>query len=151
MDDIEFRRAWADDAEAIAGVWLASYRATYDFPPAHSDDEVGKWVREVLVPTRELWVATVPEAGVVALMALNSDMVDQLYVAPEWTGRGIGGHLIELAKDCRPGGLDLCTFQVNTGARRFYQRHGFLEIERGDGSGNEEGQPDLRCAWRPSQ
>jgi GNAT superfamily N-acetyltransferase len=149
MDDVELRLAGADDADTIADVWLASYRATYVFPRAHGDVEVRQYVREVLVPTRELWVATAPEIGVVAMMVLTSNMVDQLYVAPGWTGRGIGGRLIELAKDRRPAGLDLYTFQVNTGARRFYERHGFAEIERGDGSANEEGQPDLRYAWRP--
>jgi ribosomal protein S18 acetylase RimI-like enzyme len=89
--------------------------------------------------------------GVVALMALTSDEVNQLYVAPGWTGRGIGSHLIALAKQRRPGGLDLYTFPVNMGARRFYERHGFVEVERGDGSGNEEGQPDVRYAWRRAQ
>jgi predicted N-acetyltransferase YhbS len=83
------------------------------------------------------------------LLALTSDMVSQLYVAPGWTGRGIGSRLLELAKAQRPAGLDLFTFQVNSGARRFYGRHGFVEVARGDGSGNEEGQPDRRYAWRP--
>ena len=75
--------------------------------------------------------------------------LDQLYLAPEWTGRGIGSRLVELAKQRRPAGLDLFTFQVNDGARRFYERHGFTAIWFGDGSENEEGQPDLRYAWRP--
>jgi hypothetical protein len=56
---------------------------------------------------------------------------------------------MELAKQRRPAGLDLYTFQVNGGARRFYERHGFVGIALGDGSGNDEGQPDVRYAWRP--
>jgi len=101
------------------------------------------------VPTREVWVATSFDERVVALMALTADMLDQLYVAPGWTRRGIGSRLVSLAKVRRPGGLDLYTFQVNTEARRFYERHGFTEVASGDGSGNEEGQPDVRYAWRP--
>ena len=50
MDGVELRRAGSEDAGAIADVWLASYRATYDFPRAHSDEEVRQHVREVLVP-----------------------------------------------------------------------------------------------------
>jgi ribosomal protein S18 acetylase RimI-like enzyme len=72
-----------------------------------------------------------------------------LYLAPDWTGRGIGSQLIVLAKERRPAGLDLYTFQVNAGARQFYERHGFVEVSRSDGSGNEEGQPDVRYAGRP--
>ena len=49
------------------------------------------------------------------MMALTSDMVDELFVAPGWTGRGIGGRLIQLAKDRRPAGLDLYTFQGQYG------------------------------------
>lgn len=150
MAVVELRAARPDDSDAIAEVYLASFRATYDFSLAHSDDEVRRWITDVLLPTREVWVAAAPLSGVVAVMALTTDMVDQLYVAPGWTGRGIGGRLIALAKARRPGGLDLYTFQVNSGARRFYERHGFDMSEHSDGSGNEEHQPDVRYAWRPS-
>jgi len=150
MDDVDVRRARHDDADAIAAVYLASFTATYRFPLAHSDEQVRRWIAEVLLPTEEVWVVTDPDQAAVAMMALSSEMLDQLYVAPGWTGRGIGSRLIELAKSRRPGGLDLYTFQVNPGARRFYERHGFVEVARGDGSDNEEGQPDLRYAWRPS-
>jgi RimJ/RimL family protein N-acetyltransferase len=148
MDDVELRAARAADADAIADVYLASIRATYDFPLAHSDEQVRRWIAGVVLPTQEVWVAVTASAQVVALLALTPDMIDQLYVAPEWTGRGAGSRLVALAKAHRPGGLDLYTFQVNARARRFYARHGFVEVELGDGSGNEEGQPDVRCAWR---
>ena len=80
-------------------------------------------------------------------MVLADDWVDQLYVAPEWTGNGLGSRLIEVAKRRRPGGLQLWTFQSNLGAQRFYERHGFSDAERTDGSGNEEGEPDVRFVW----
>jgi GNAT superfamily N-acetyltransferase len=150
MDEIEVRRAGVDDVEAIADVYLASFAATYRFPLAHSDRQVRRWIAEVLIPTEEVWIVTDRDAAVVAMMALSSEMLDQLYVLPAWTGRGIGSRLIELAKSRRPRGLDLYTFQVNAGARRFYERHGFVEVARGDGSDNEERQPDLRYAWRPN-
>lgn len=150
MDEIEVRRAGVVDAEAIADVYLASFAATYQFPPAHSDWQVRRWIAEILVPGEEVWVVTDRDEAVVAMMALSLEMLDQLYVLPAWTGRGVGSRLIELAKSRRPRGLDLYTFQVNVGARRFYERHGFVEVARGDGSDNEERQPDLRYAWRPN-
>jgi pimeloyl-ACP methyl ester carboxylesterase len=86
----------------------------------------------------------------VAFIALSADMVSHLYVAPDWIGRGVGDRLLALAKERRPGGLDLYCFRVNAFARRFYERRGFVPIAFGDGSGNEERQPDVRYAWRPT-
>jgi ribosomal protein S18 acetylase RimI-like enzyme len=68
-------------------------------------------------------------------------------VDPDWRGRGIGDRFVRLAKERRPGGLSLWTFQVNKPAQRFYERHGFTEVDRTDGSGNEEHEPDIRYAW----
>ena len=41
------------------------------------------------------------------------------------------------------------TFQVNTRARAFYERHGFRVLYLGSGESNEEHQPDVRYAWTP--
>lgn len=38
-------------------------------------------------------------------------------------------------------------FQLNDKARRFYERRGFVAVEFGDGTGNEEGEPDVRYHW----
>ena len=149
-DDVVLRPATSGDAGAIADVYLASFHATYDFPLAHKDDQVRRWIADILVPALEVWVAATRARTIVALMALTEDMLDQLYVVPGWTSRGIGGRLVALAKTRRPGGLDLYTFQVNPNARSFYEHRGFLQVSTGDGSGNEEGQPDVRYAWRPT-
>ena len=57
--------------------------------------------------------------------------------------------LMALAKERRPDGLELYTFQINERARRFYEHHGFVVAALGDGTGNEEGQPDVLYRWRP--
>ena len=102
---------------------------------------------EHLLPETETWVAEL-DGAVVAFCSLRDGWLDQLYVAPAYTGRGIGSQLIELAKQRQPAGLQLWTFQVNAGARRLYERHGFRAVEMTDGAGNEERQPDVRYAWR---
>jgi GNAT superfamily N-acetyltransferase len=150
MGEVQTRLAAPEDAQAIAEVYLASFAATYEFPLAHSQADVRRWIADILLRTREVWVATAPDGSIVAMMALADDMVDQLYVAPEWTGQGIGSRLMGRAKSRRPDGLDLYTFQVNGGARRFYERHGFVQVALGDGTDNEEHQPDVRYAWRPA-
>jgi GNAT superfamily N-acetyltransferase len=142
------RRTTGADAAAVAEVFLASFKATYLFPLAHTDDEVRDWVREVMVATRESWVA-VEDDRVVGWMVVGPGELDQLYVAPERLGRGIGRRLLEVARERSPDGLTLYTFQVNARARRFYERNGFVAEWFGDGSANEEGQPDVRYVWRP--
>ena len=149
-DAIAIRRAEPGDAGGIGDVWLASWRATFDFEPAHPDDDVRRWLATELVPRHEAWVAVDGGGTVVALMALSSDMIEQLYVAPAWIGRGLGRRFVDLAKEQRPAGLDLYCFAVNTKARRFYERAGFEPIAFGDGAGNMEHQPDVRYAWRPT-
>ena len=144
------RPATSADAGEVAEVWLTAFSATYDFPHAHTDDEVRSWIRDELLPGSETWLAVDPDGSIAGFMALGSDVVDHLYLRPERTGRGIGSRFIGLAKSLRPGGLELYTFQVNTGARRFYERHGFRVVDLDDGGRNEEGQPDVRYRWLPN-
>jgi GNAT superfamily N-acetyltransferase len=143
----DLRRAVASDAGAVAAIHVAAFRATYDFPLAHTDEEVRAWVADHLLPETETWVAE-NDGRVVAFCSLRDGWLEQLYVAPGHTGGGIGSSLVRLAQERRPDGLQLWTFQVNAGARRFYERHGFHVVELTDGAGNEERQPDVRYAWR---
>jgi GNAT superfamily N-acetyltransferase len=84
------------------------------------------------------------------MLVLDENWIEQLYVEPELTRRGIGAELLALAKRRRPQGLRLWAFVSNEGAQRFYLHHGFEERERTDGSGNEEGAPDILYSWAPS-
>lgn len=114
---------------------------------AHDDESVRAWVRSRLVPETECWVAL--DAGaVVGMMSLSPGWVDQLYVAPDRLGEGIGRRLLELAQSRADDGLQLWTFQVNDGARRFYERNGFTAVEFTDGLTNQEHEPDVRFVWR---
>jgi ribosomal protein S18 acetylase RimI-like enzyme len=149
-DDLEIRRANGADAGAVADVYLASFHATYAFPLGHTDDQVRAWLRIVAdSDASETWVA-VHDGRVVGMMVVGPNDLDQLYVAPDHQGRGVGRRLVDLAKTISPAGLTLYTFQVNEPARRFYERNGFRVDGLGDGTANEEGQPDVRYVWRPS-
>ncbi|WP_031102505.1 GNAT family N-acetyltransferase [Streptomyces sp. NRRL S-146] len=148
-DDVLLRRAQAADARAAADVWLRSYAAALPTVRcAHDEADVRDWFARVLVPQYETWVA-VTGNSVVGLLVLKGEELKQLYLAPEWRGRGLGDRFMSLAKQQQPGGLSLWTFQVNGPARRFYQRHGFTEAERTDGQRNDEGEPDVRYVWKP--
>lgn len=150
MTPVALRRATASDAGAAADVWLRSFAAALPtVVRPRSDDDVRTYFREVVVLLRETWVAEAADR-VVGLMVLDRDQLSQLYLDPDWRGRGIGDRFVDLAKRRRPDGLSLWTFQVNKPAHRFYERHGFVAVEYTDGSGNEEQEPDVRYAWHPS-
>jgi GNAT superfamily N-acetyltransferase len=103
-------------------------------------------VADTLLPETEAWIATDGGAPI-GFIALGDRSIEQLYLLPGWTGRGIGSRLVGLAQARRPDSLELWTFQVNAGARRFYEGHGFRAVELTDGSGNEEHEPDVRYVW----
>jgi ribosomal protein S18 acetylase RimI-like enzyme len=150
------RRATAADADAIADVFLSSWRfALPSIQLAHTDEEVRAWIREVVVPGSETWIAEVAAsagdgAEIVGMMVLTPDAIDQLYLRPGWSRRGLGSRFMALAKERRPDGISLFTFQINTAARAFYERHGFVAVEFNDGQRNEEHAPDVRYVWAPA-
>jgi GNAT superfamily N-acetyltransferase len=118
-------------------------------PDLHTPDEDRAWVAQVVLPQQAVWVAEV-DGRLVGVASLDrDDMLTQLYILPGYQGAGIGSALLATAKAARPGGFGLFAFQRNTRARRFYERRGFVAIAFGDGSGNEEGEPDVLYAWRP--
>lgn len=79
----------------------------------------------------------------VALMTLRPNLwyegrvalLDELYVAPELRGRGVGSALLALVEAiARQRGADLLEINVDgedTDARRFYERHGYTNTEPG--------------------
>ena len=144
------RRAEATEATEVADVWLRSRHASVPAIPApvHTDDEVRSWFREVVMPTRAVWVAVAGTGEIAAVLVLEDGWLDQLHVDPPWFDRGLGSVLVERAKHEQPDGLDLWVFASNTGARRFYERHGFVAIDATEGD-NEEREPDVRYRWRP--
>lgn len=143
------RAATPLDAAAVAEVWLRAWdSALASVARAHTDDEVRGWVRDILLPGKGVQVAVVG-GRIAGLLATSPGWVDQLYVDPLFQGRGVGTALLDQAKAAEPEGLQLWTFQVNSGARRFYERHGFAAAEFTDGAANEERTPDVRYIWRP--
>jgi len=144
---VRIREAHVGDSPAVAELYLRSRRhALPGIRGPHSDDAVRGWVAADLLPRDGTWVAEV--AGIpVGFITMEAGWVEQFYLDPPWTGRGIGTLLLDQVKALSPGGLQLWTFQANERARAFYLRHGFAEVERTDGARNEEGAPDARLVW----
>jgi GNAT superfamily N-acetyltransferase len=148
VDDLLIRPLEPYDTDEAAAVWWRSRHALRSqLPPAiHTETSVRKWFADVLLPDGQTWVA-LDDGRILAVLTLDGDDLDQLYVDPDAAGQGVGSALVDLAKDLRPGGLALWTFQSNTRAQAFYRHHGFAEVRRTDGAANEEHAPDVRMVW----
>lgn len=93
------------------------------------------------------WVTLAQADGrALGFLAREGHFIHALYVREDATGRGVGRALLDAAK-AQCAALTLRTFAANAGARRFYLREGFREVDRGDGRDNDEGLPDVRMDW----
>lgn len=94
------------------------------------------------------WVTVAENTTAVAGFAARDGAdVNALYVRADYRNHGCGAALLGAMQKSQAH-LTLWTFQANLGAQRFYQRHGFSEVERTDGAGNDEGLPDIRLVWK---
>ena len=148
VDAVRLRRATTDDAADVAEVYLTSRRAAALYIPRlrHTDDDVREWVASIVLVEREVWVAVIDDR-IVAIAVLRDDFVDLFYVLPGHQRRGVGTRLLAQCKRQRRV-LRLYTFQSNEPARDFYEKDGFRAVAFGDGTGNEEGEPDVLYEWR---
>ncbi len=148
---IILRQANSGDADAIASIHLGARQRYLAFAPlVHSEAEVRAWIREQIIPAGMTWVLD-QDRVILAYMTLarHSDgaWIDQLYVHPDATGRGYGTTLLAAARHTLSAPIRLYTFQENTGARRFYERAGFVIERLSDGLTNEEKCPDVLYRW----
>jgi chorismate mutase/GNAT superfamily N-acetyltransferase len=144
--DLVLRSATADDAGQLTELYLATRRAAEPAmpPQLHTAESVLAFMTGA-VADKEVWVADVDQT--VGFLTLDDAFLEALYVGPDHQGQGIGTALLDLAKARRPDGFALWVFASNAPARGFYHRHGLVELEHTDGSGNEERSPDVRMAW----
>jgi len=139
------RRAVTKDVDPIAVLFRRSFGTLIFLPTLHTAEEDRVFFGTV-IRDDEVWVWD-EDARVLGFVALGDVMLDHLYVEPDEHGRGIGTALLARAKERRPEGLQLWTFQQNDRARSFYEYHGFHIVRMTDGSTNEERTPDVLYEW----
>jgi ribosomal protein S18 acetylase RimI-like enzyme len=119
----------ATDAHELVRMWRASFEHGVGITdPNPIEDQFQFFVRDV-VPRNTVRVVR-DQGAIVAFLASKPESISHLYVGVHHLGRGIGTELLSLAKAESPGSLWLYTFAQNRNARRFYERHGFEEVER---------------------
>ncbi len=68
--------------------------------------------------------------GMLAVKALDS-VLDQIFVAPDAQGTGVGRALLQVAKSVMPAGFTLRMSASNGRARHFYESQGLRLIAEG--------------------
>jgi putative acetyltransferase len=135
------RRADAGDAAAVARLFRAVRRTCLPFlPELHTPDEDLGFFRDRVFADCEVWVTQAD--AIDGFIAFRTGWVDHLYIHPERHRQGLGKSLLALAMNSSSP-LRLWAFQRNTAAISFYRACGFREIERTDGTHNEEREPDV--------
>ena len=130
----------AAELHRAAGALIPGYDTSL-----HTPEEFQLFYSDDVMQKDELWGAFDGET-LRGFIALLPGWVDHLYVEPALHGQGIGSQLIGLAQQQQPE-LRLYTFQSNTIARGFYERHGFVIDEMTDGGRNQEKMPDITYHW----
>jgi ribosomal protein S18 acetylase RimI-like enzyme len=129
--------------EAVARLFRVVRRACLPYlPDLHTPEEDLAFFRDRVFAECEVWIA----GAIDGFIAFRPGWVDHLYVRPKCQRRGIGKALLATAMKGNAS-LRLWVFQRNTAAIAFYHGCGFREIERTDGSRNEEREPDVLMEW----
>jgi len=139
------------DEDAAIALWLKTWQATYpqfDFV-ARLDWWRARWKSEIMAAAKIVIAQTRETATMIGFVTVDpvSHYLDQLVVAPEFWGFGVGKALIADAKRISPSGLALDVNTDNARAIGFYEACGFLIT--GGGTNALSGRPVHRMSWRP--
>ena len=137
------------DFDAVTILWrISSEKSLPEFQRAkgHFFYEDRDFFRHHVLTQNTVWVAEMDHRPV-AFLAMRDDFIDYLYVDPEYQHRGIGRALLEHARQLSPEHLWLYTLQINTNARTFYEKNGFV-AEKFGVSPPPENEPDVEYHWR---
>jgi ribosomal protein S18 acetylase RimI-like enzyme len=125
-------------------MWRDSKERAIGQKEIHSFENHLHFLNHILTKQYQIDLALVDDK-VVGMIAYNEREISQLYIHIGYQGIGIGKTLLEKVKEQSSGRLTLYTFEVNKNAQRFYEKHGFKIIGRGQE--NEENLPDIQYEW----
>ncbi|CUH78135.1 GNAT family N-acetyltransferase [Tropicibacter naphthalenivorans] len=144
MSDVWLRPARSTDAGKIGDMMTQTVRAHRWKPRLYTGAQDIAHAGEMI---DRGWVTVLVRGDIVSgFIALEDGYIHGLFLRDDAQGAGLGVVLLNHAKELHET-LDLWAFQSNRRARKFYEREGFVEIERGIGKTNDEGLSDIHYRW----
>lgn len=102
--------------------------------------------RDVIV-ANPFFVVDGPDNRPVAtgFLDLSSGSIEAIFTLPQYTGKGLGGQIIEAIKsEARERGFEQLTLSSTPNAQSFYEKHGFILV-RESMYPSSLAQTELRC------
>jgi putative acetyltransferase len=122
------RQYRATDCEALLQVWTRASAVAHPFLDDAFLEQERRNIPEVYLPVADTWVWEA-DGRVVGFVSLLGNEVGALFVDPDLHRSGIGGALIERARELR-GELEVEVFERNRMGRAFYEKAGFELMHR---------------------
>ena len=134
-EEASARRAGPDDAEVVAHL-LHEFNTEFDTPTPGTAALTRRLQSLLAEPSTIAYLAGEQPAGV-ALVTLRTNvwydgpvaLLDELYVAPDRRGQGMGAAMIHLliadAVEMKVSAIEINVDAGDVDAQRFYERHGF--------------------------
>ncbi|MEM9267988.1 MAG: GNAT family N-acetyltransferase [Pseudomonadota bacterium] len=141
---MSLRAATPHDSVPLGGILSAWIQET-DWMPKLRSPQVDVAFLANTIGEQQVTVSVDAQGIPQGFIALSEGYVSCLYVAQAARSQGLGAALLENVK-AQCGQLTLWTHAQNTGARRFYARHGFAQTDATEGD-NAEGLPDVKLTW----
>jgi ribosomal protein S18 acetylase RimI-like enzyme len=141
------------ELEDVVAIWHETRKETHtsigiEMEKSLTLDHSRRIFLEQIAPHCQLWVAE-KDGAIHGFLAMRGSYIDRMYVRPSAQRSGVGGALLEKARELSPAGLELHTHQKNRRARSFYEKHGFRAVRFGL-SPAPENEPDVEYQWRPA-
>jgi len=127
LSQIIIRPARSDEYDEVARVWMDSWCST-GLEDA-SDSLLTKLRARVPMEVEKGWSLYVADDNgrLAAMLAMHlpDNYLDQLFIAPEYQGSGLGHRLLAFSRQQMPDEIWLRCVRENNKAWRWYEREGF--------------------------
>ena len=119
-------------------VWERSVRETHLFLSEPEIERIKKYVSQALNQVAHLIVADNEKACPAAFMGIEDGVLEMLFIAPEYRGKGLGKELLNMGIE-KYSVKQLTVNEQNPQARGFYEHCGFAVYKRTET--DEQGDP----------
>jgi len=127
LELIEYEASYLD---RLVRLWREAFEFGVGVTDPHPVADQREYFVSQIVPANRVTLALL-ESQLVGFIASSSESIAQLHVQVGLHRHGIGSALLALSKGRSAGSLWLYAFTRNTRACQFYEKHGFVAVERG--------------------